>query len=84
MIDVQSDTPEFVKISEAKRDDKTFLQYLYLAAHSMIVFDYSCFGKNSFDRLFRYHLNGSELQENVCEMKSKKQILHITIRIVLN
>ena len=39
MIDAHSDTPEFVKISEAKLHDKNFLQYLNLAAHSMIVFD---------------------------------------------
>jgi len=39
MIDAHSDTPEFVKISEAKKHDKTFLQYLQLAEHSMIVFD---------------------------------------------
>lgn len=39
MIDAHSNTPEFVKISEAKKHDKTFLQYLQLAAHSMIVFD---------------------------------------------
>lgn len=39
MIDAHSDTPEFVKISEAKRHDKNFLKYLNLAAHSMIVFD---------------------------------------------
>lgn len=39
MIDAHSDTPEFVKISEAKQHDKNFLQYLNLAAHSMIVFD---------------------------------------------
>lgn len=39
MIDAHSDTPEFVKISEAKQHDKNFLQYLHLAAHSMIVFD---------------------------------------------
>lgn len=39
MIDAHSDTPEFVKISEAKLHDKNFLQYLHLAAHSMIVFD---------------------------------------------
>lgn len=39
MIDAHSDTPTFVKISEAKQHDKTFLQYLKLAAHSMIVFD---------------------------------------------
>jgi hypothetical protein len=39
MTDAHSDTPEFVKISEAKLHDKNFLQYLNLAAHSMIVFD---------------------------------------------
>lgn len=39
MIDAHSNTPEFVKISEAKGHDKNFLQYLNLAAHSMIVFD---------------------------------------------
>lgn len=39
MIDAHSDTPEFVKISEAKRHDKTFLTDLSLAPHSMIVFD---------------------------------------------
>ncbi|MEO1253751.1 MAG: DUF4372 domain-containing protein [Bacteroidota bacterium] len=39
MIDAHSDTPVFVKISEAKQHDKNFLQYLQLAAHSMIVFD---------------------------------------------
>lgn len=39
MIDAHSDTPTFVKISEAKQHDKNFLQYLHLAAHSMVVFD---------------------------------------------
>lgn len=39
MIDAHSDTPAFVKISEAKQHDKNFLQYLKPAAHSMIVFD---------------------------------------------
>lgn len=39
MIDAHSDSPSFVKISEAKQHDKNFLQYLVLAAHSMIVFD---------------------------------------------
>jgi IS4 transposase len=39
MIDAHSDTPKFVKISEAKSHDKTFLQYLNLSPHSMIVFD---------------------------------------------
>lgn len=39
MIDAHSDTPEFVKISEAKEHDKNFLKYLSLAPHSIIVFD---------------------------------------------
>ena len=39
MIEVHSDTREFVKISEAKFHDKNFLQYLHLAAYSMIVLD---------------------------------------------
>lgn len=39
MIDAHSDTPAFVKISEAKQHDKSFLQHLQLAAYSMIVFD---------------------------------------------
>lgn len=39
MIDAHSDTPTFVKISEARQHDKNFLQHLQLAAHSMIVFD---------------------------------------------
>lgn len=39
MIDAHSDTPAFVKISEAKQHDKNFLQYLKPTAHSMIVFD---------------------------------------------
>ncbi len=38
MTDVHSDTPVFVKLSEAKLHDKNFLEYLRLAA-SMIVFD---------------------------------------------
>lgn len=39
MIDAHTDTPTFVKISEAKQHDKNFLQYLHLAPYSMIVFD---------------------------------------------
>lgn len=39
MIDAHSDTPKFVKVSEAKLHDKNFLEYLQLPAHSMIVFD---------------------------------------------
>jgi hypothetical protein len=37
--DIHSDTPRFVKISEAKMHDKNFLQYLTLPKGSMIVFD---------------------------------------------
>jgi len=39
LTDVHADTPQFVKISEAKMHDKNFLQYLNLASGSMIVFD---------------------------------------------
>jgi hypothetical protein len=39
LIDAHSQTPTFVKISEAKQHDKNFIQYLNLAPHSMIVFD---------------------------------------------
>jgi len=39
LTDVHADTPQFVKISEAKMHDKNFLQYLNLSAGSMIVFD---------------------------------------------
>lgn len=37
MIDGHSGTPEFVKISKAKRHDKTFLKDLNLDSYSMIV-----------------------------------------------
>lgn len=63
MIDAHSDTPEFVKVSEAKQHDKNFLQYLNLAAHSMIVFD----------RAYNHYLQfakWSERQINfVCRLK---------------
>ena len=63
MIDAHSDTPEFVKISEAKRDDKNFLQYLSLAAHSMVVFD----------RAYNHYLQFSKWTEQqvnfVCRLK---------------
>jgi hypothetical protein len=39
LIDAFSQTPTFVKISEAKSHDKNFIKYLSLAPHSMIVFD---------------------------------------------
>ncbi|GHT08530.1 hypothetical protein AGMMS49525_17730 [Bacteroidia bacterium] len=39
LTDIHADTPQFVKISEAKMHDKNFLQYLNPAAGSMLVFD---------------------------------------------
>jgi hypothetical protein len=39
LTDIHADTPQFVKISEAKMHDKNFLQYLNLPAGSMVVFD---------------------------------------------
>lgn len=63
MIDAHSDTPEFVKISEAKRHDKNFLKYLHLAAHSMIVFD----------RAYNHYLQFAQWTERsinfVCRLK---------------
>lgn len=63
MIDAHSDTPEFVKIGEAKRHDKTFLQYLSLAAHSMVVFD----------RAYNHYLQFAQWTEQqinfVCRLK---------------
>lgn len=64
MIDAHSDTPEFVKISEAKQHDKNFLQYLHLAAHSMIVFD----------RAYNHYLQFAKWTEQqvnfVCRLKN--------------
>ena len=39
LTDIHADSPQFVKISEAKMHDKNFLQYLKLSPGSMIVFD---------------------------------------------
>ena len=39
LIDAHSQTPTFVKISEARSHDKNFIQYLKLAPHSIFVFD---------------------------------------------
>lgn len=63
MIDAHSDTPEFVKISEAKKHDKNFLKYLDLAANSMIVFD----------RAYNHYLQFAQWTERkinfVCRLK---------------
>lgn len=64
LVDAHSDTPTFVKISEAKQHDKNFLQYLHLAPHSMIVFDR---GYNHYLQFARW----TEQQVNfVCRLKS--------------
>ena len=64
MIDAHSDTPTFVKISEAKQHDKNFLQYLQLASHSMIVFD----------RAYNHYLQFAQWTQQrinfVCRLKS--------------
>jgi len=63
MIDAHSDTPVFVKLSEAKLHDKKFLEYLRLAAHSMIVFD----------RAYNHYLQFAQWTEQqvnfVCRLK---------------
>jgi len=64
MIDAHSDTPAFVKISEAKQHDKNFLQYLQLAAHSMIVFDRAYNHYKQFGRWTEQQINF------VCRLKS--------------
>jgi hypothetical protein len=64
MIDAHSDTPAFVKISEAKQHDKNFLQYLQVPAHSMIVFD----------RAYNHYLQFAQWTQQeinfVCRLKS--------------
>jgi len=64
LTDIHADTPKFVKISEAKMHDKNFLQYLYLPAGSMIVFD----------KAYNYYLQFAKWTEAgvnfVCRLKS--------------
>jgi len=64
MIDAHSDTPAFVKISHAKQHDKTFLQYLQLVRHSMIVFDRAYNHYLQFSLWTQQHINF------VCRLKS--------------
>lgn len=63
LIDAHSQTPTFVKISEAKSHDKNFIQYLNLPAHSMIVFD----------RAYNHYLQFARFTEKninfVCRLK---------------
>lgn len=76
MIDAHSDTPAFVKISEAKRHDKNFLKYLNLAAHSMIVFD----------RAYNHYLQFAQWTEQqvnfVCRLK--KNAVHEVVEEFYN
>jgi Transposase DDE domain/Domain of unknown function (DUF4372) len=64
LIDAFSQTPTFVKISEAKSHDKNFIKYLNLAPHSMIVFD----------RAYNHYLQFAKFTEKqinfVCRLKS--------------
>lgn len=67
MIDAHSDTPEFVKISEAKLHDKNFLQYLRLVAHSMIVFD------RAYNHYLQFAQWTAQKVNFVCRLKSNAQ-----------
>jgi Transposase DDE domain/Domain of unknown function (DUF4372) len=64
LIDAHSQTPTFVKISQAKSHDKNFTKYLNLAPHSMIVFD----------RAYNHYLQFAKFTEKqinfVCRLKS--------------
>ena len=57
LIDAHSETPNFVKISEAKSHDKNFMQYLTLAPHSMIVFDRAYNHYLQFAKWTNQHIN---------------------------
>lgn len=63
LTDAHSNSPKFVKISEAKLHDKNFLHMLHLPPHSMIVFD----------RAYNYYLQFGQWTEQhinfVCRMK---------------
>lgn len=64
LIDAFSQTPTFVKISEAKSHDKNFIKYLSLVPHTMIVFD----------RAYNYFLQFAKFTEKqinfACRLKS--------------
>jgi len=65
LTDIHADSPQFVKISEAKMHDKNFLQYLNLSAGSMVVFD----------RAYNYYLQFAKWTgagvNFVCRMKER-------------
>ena len=67
LTDIHADTPQFVKISEAKMHDKNFLQYLKLSAGSMVVFD----------KAYNYYLQFAQWTASgvnfVCRLKDNAQ-----------
>ena len=81
LTDIHADSPQFVKISEAKMHDKNFLQYLQLSKGSMVVFDkaynyylqfakWTAMGVNFVCRLkdnARYEIQGAPLFEKHLE-----------------
>ena len=64
MIDAHSNTSKFVKISEAKSHDKTFLKYLILPPNSMIVFD------KAYNHYLQFARWTQEKVNFVCRLKS--------------
>jgi hypothetical protein len=70
LIDTHSQTPTFVKISEAKSHHKNFIQYLNLAPHSMIVFDRAYNHYLQFAKFTQNQINFvSRLKKNAAYMK---------------
>ena len=76
MIDAHFDTPEFVNISESKRHDKAFMQYLTLAPHSMIVFD----------KAYNHYLQFAQWPERqinfVCRLK--KNVVYQVVEVLFD
>jgi hypothetical protein len=68
LTDIHSDTPRFVKINDAKMNDKNFLQYLNPSKGSMIVFD----------RAYSHYLQFAKWTETgvnfVCRLKDKNSL----------
>lgn len=64
LIDAHSNTPTFVKISEAKSHDKNFIKYLNLAPHSMVVFD------RAYNHYLQFATFSASKINFVCRLKS--------------
>jgi hypothetical protein len=76
--DGHADTATFARISEAKSHDKTFLQYLVLPAHSMIVFDKAYNHYMQFARWTAQHINF------VCRLKDNAVYEVVEERFIQN